>query len=101
MLVKKLPRVGQAQRTGPAFEKHHAQLFLELVDLPTERRLGHLQRLRGTRDAPLSDHGHEVAEVAQFHCHTFKVARIPTRCLTYINECARFAAREKANSGMG
>src|SRR5215211_3494111 len=67
MLVKKLPSVGQAQRTGPAFEKHHAQLFLELVDLPTERRLGHLQRLRGTRDAPLSNHGHEIAEVAQFH----------------------------------
>ena len=42
-------------------------LLFEIADLPADARLRHVQLQRRARDIFLLGHGHEVAEMAQFH----------------------------------
>jgi hypothetical protein len=42
----------------------HAQRLFQLLYLPTERWLGDVKPLRGTREVPLLGNRHEVPEVS-------------------------------------
>ena len=64
-----------------AFEERRADLRLQRLDLLGERRLGDVQPLGRARDMALVGHGDEVAEVAQFHSHTYIIS---IRDLSYI-----------------
>ena len=60
------PRIGEADRPRAALEQHHAQLFLQLLDLSAQRRLRDVQQLRRAGEVPLTSHGHEVADLPEF-----------------------------------
>jgi hypothetical protein len=45
----------------------HAELGLELADLLGQRRLGHVQPLRGAAEVTLLGDSDEVPEVSQIH----------------------------------
>ena len=44
-----------------------AQLGFQLFDLCRQRGLGHVQRMRGTREAARFDNGDEIAQRSQVH----------------------------------
>jgi hypothetical protein len=54
-------------RAGAALDQRHAQLLLQLLDLPAQRRLCDVQALRGAGEAPFARHRDEVPEVPQLH----------------------------------
>ena len=55
----------------------------QLLDLPAQRRLGNVQALGGAREILFFRYRDEVAQMPQFHFHTFQVLkRIPNRCWT-------------------
>jgi len=49
---KQRSRVSEVDRFDWAFEQLHAQLILQVADLPAERRLGYMQLQRGARRFP-------------------------------------------------
>jgi hypothetical protein len=50
-----------------AFKERGADLSLEVHDLPAERGVADVQVLRGFAKAKLFGHGHEIAEMSEFH----------------------------------
>jgi hypothetical protein len=50
-----------------------AELVLELLDLPAERRLGNLELLGGAAKTTLGRDRHEIAQMAELHVHTSRV----------------------------
>jgi hypothetical protein len=50
-----------------ALQQVLAQLHLQQAHLAAERRLGHVQRQRGTAEAAQLGHRHEVFELTQIH----------------------------------
>src|SRR5205085_2040072 len=59
--------LGEADAAAEALEQRPAQLLFEFDDLLAERRLGHEALGRCPREVGLVRHGHEVAELVQFH----------------------------------
>src|SRR5208282_2932050 len=60
-------RVGKLDAAARALEQLHPEFVFELADLLAERRLRHMQALRGAAEVQLFSDGDEVAEVSQFH----------------------------------
>ncbi|MGC4071109.1 MAG: hypothetical protein QM760_01040 [Nibricoccus sp.] len=58
-------RLGQPHRAGAAHDQPRAQLILQLLDLPAQRRLRDVQQLGGTGEVALAGDGDEVAELAR------------------------------------
>ena len=69
MRVEDPPRFGQTQRPRAAFEQRQAHVFFDLLNLSAQRRLRHVQPLRGTREILLFGDRHEVSKLAQFHLY--------------------------------
>ncbi len=61
------PGRGQLDLALVAQQQRRADLLLELADLLAQRRLGHVQALRGTAEVQLLGDGDEVAQVAELH----------------------------------
>ncbi|GAA3778497.1 hypothetical protein GCM10022206_16830 [Streptomyces chiangmaiensis] len=53
----------------------HAELGLELADLLGQRRLGHVQPLRGAAEVTLLGDSDEVPEVPEIHMQTVLIGR--------------------------
>ena len=51
-------------------EERRAELCLELLQLPRERRLRQMQLFRRPRDVLMARDRQEIFEYAKFHCHT-------------------------------
>jgi hypothetical protein len=63
MRIEERAGFGEAQRPEPFFDQFHAEIFLELLDLPAERRLGDVQPLGSPGEIPFFRHGDEVSQV--------------------------------------
>ncbi len=74
MFVEQPSGLGQPQGPGVAVEQLDADLVLELADLAAQRRLGDVEDLGRAGEVPLIGDGDEVAKVAQFHNHTYRVS---------------------------
>ena len=61
------PRLGEPQRAAVAQDELHAQLLLQQLDLPTQRRLGDVQHFRGAGEIALVGHSHEIFELTDVH----------------------------------
>ena len=59
--------LSKAPTDGPAKGTTGAQFRLQLPDLLGQRRLGHVEPLRGTAEVTLLGDGEEVPQVSQFH----------------------------------
>jgi hypothetical protein len=59
--------VGQRDLAARAIEQLQAEVLLELADLLADRRLGHVQLLRGTADVQLLLDRNEISELPKFH----------------------------------
>jgi hypothetical protein len=55
---------GEVDTPGGAMKQVHAELGLELADLLGQRRLGHVQPLRGAAEVTLLGDSDEVPEVS-------------------------------------
>jgi hypothetical protein len=75
------PGVGEPHLAGRAGEQVCPEVALELSDRGAERRLGHVQPLRGAAEVELFRHGDEVAQVRS---STMRAERNPphTRCVS-------------------
>ncbi len=67
ILIEAQPRLGQLHAAGQPMKQRRAHLLFEFADLLAERRLGHAQRLGGAGKALFVCHGHQVAQVTEFH----------------------------------
>ena len=67
ILIEAQPRLGQLHAAGQPVKQRRAHLLFEFADLLAERRLGHAQRLGGAGKALFVCHGHQVAQVTEFH----------------------------------
>jgi hypothetical protein len=47
-----------------------AELLFQLLDLPTERRLGDVQEFGGAAEAAFGCNAYEIAQMSEFHAHT-------------------------------
>ena len=56
------PGRGQGDRPGGAVDELHAELALELLDLPAQRRLGHVQPLGGPPEVQFLGDGDEAGQ---------------------------------------
>nr|WP_257817290.1 enolase C-terminal domain-like protein [Phenylobacterium sp. J367] len=56
---------GQAYAAAVPLQQRHVEDALQNLDLPAERRLGHVQPRRGAAEMELLGHGHEAAEVGE------------------------------------
>ena len=65
---------GQLDAARQAPEKLHLQLPLHETNLPAERRLLHVEPLRGAGDVRLLGNSNEIPKVSQVDCHTKKVS---------------------------
>ena len=61
------PGRGQHDLARRAFDQRHAQLLLQQLDLPTQRRLGDVQHFRGAGEIALVGHSHEIFELTDVH----------------------------------
>ena len=70
---KKPPRSSQPQRFGATLEMYDAELFLEIMDLTTDRRLRNVKLRCGANDILRFGDSDEVAEMSEFHAseHAF------------------------------
>src|SRR5258708_241843 len=66
LLVQYLTCLGEAHWAAPALDQPDTELFLELLDLPAQRRLRDAQRLCRAGEVPLARNGREVTELPQF-----------------------------------
>jgi hypothetical protein len=57
----------QLYRALGAIKQFHAEFVFEVVDLPTQRRLGDAELLCRFGEVQNFSHGGEVSEVSQFH----------------------------------
>ena len=71
---KRLARLGQLDPARLAPEQLHVELGFERADLLAERRLLDAEPLGRAGDVTLLGDGDEIAEVAQFHSHTYNVS---------------------------
>ena len=69
--------VGEPHLAGRAVEELDAEVALELADRSAERRLGHVQALRGAAEVQLLRHGDEVAQMAQLDHLTSSLTPLP------------------------
>jgi hypothetical protein len=67
MLEKQSTTAGQPHPPFGAFEQLNLDLFLQLFDLLTERRLRDVEPLCGSRETQLFSDGNEVPQVTQLH----------------------------------
>ncbi len=75
VLIEEPPGLGQPQRPA-TLQQNHAQLILQLLDLPTQRRLSDVQTFGGAGEVQGFSQHLEIAQVTQFHdgsFHTFGV----------------------------
>src|SRR5262249_9881932 len=75
------PRGGDVQALLPPREQRHAEVDLEPVDLPAERRLRHVQARGGARDVLLIGDGDEITEDAQIQHETDRVLSLAKKVL--------------------
>jgi len=75
VLIEKPPGLGQPQRSA-ALEQHHPQFLLQLLDLPTQWRLGNVQALGGTGEVEGFPQHLEIAQVTQFHVGSFNTLEV-------------------------
>ena len=61
-------------------EELHAELGLQLLDLTTQRRLGHVQALGGASEMQLLGDGDETAQVTHLHGFANRSIGIPNFC---------------------
>jgi hypothetical protein len=73
LLEERLAGGGQADGARAAVDELGAELVLEVLDLPTERRLRDVEALRGPTEVALLGQGHERAQVTQLDVHTHSV----------------------------
>jgi hypothetical protein len=71
-------RGGQLDAAARAVQQRHAELRLEPADLLRERRLGHVDRLRGAAEVAVARDRGEVLELTEIHALTLCV---PSRTL--------------------
>ena len=64
---KKFACLGESHRFRATFKQRHAQGFLQIPNLPAQRRLRHMQPCRCARDVLLLGNGNKISEMAQFH----------------------------------
>jgi hypothetical protein len=74
---------GQNDLATDPIEQPHAQLLLQVSDLPGEGRLGPVQAAGGERDAARVGDGHEVPEVPELHRSTLCLKSIDRRASFY------------------
>ena len=67
----------QLDLAGRAGQQHYAQFGLELLDLLRERGLGDVQPYGSPAEVALLRHGHEVADVSEFHGYSVRLAGSP------------------------
>lgn len=58
------PCLGEGYTVAVTYEKHSAQLPLQLLHLLGERALGHAHQLGGLRETERLGHAHEIFELA-------------------------------------
>ena len=63
----RLPGAGQLETVRLTIEQGDSQFLLQVLDLPRDRRLGHIQARRRTADVQFLGSHHEIPEVTQFH----------------------------------
>ncbi len=56
------PAGGERDRSGGAVDELHAELVLELLDLPAQRRLRHVQPLGGAAEVQFLRDGDETRQ---------------------------------------
>ena len=54
-------------------EERRAELFLEILQLPRERRLRQMQLLRRPRDVLLARYCQKIFEYTKFHCFSYPI----------------------------
>ena len=67
LFIEQPPGLGQADRAAVAVDQRHAQILLEQLDLPAERRLGDVQDLRRAGEIALPRQSDEISELTQIH----------------------------------
>jgi hypothetical protein len=66
--------LGRHDLARAAVEEAYVQLGLEIRNQAADRRLGQVQRLRGTAKMPVMSHGKEGAELAHRNIHVINVS---------------------------
>ena len=75
VFIEESPGLGQPQRSA-TFEQDHAQLILQLLDLPAQRRLGDVQAFGRAGEVEGLPQHLEIAQVTQFHDDSFHTLRV-------------------------
>ena len=75
VLIEKSPGFGQPQRAA-AFQQHHAQFILQLLDLPAQWRLGDVQAFGCAGEVEGFTQHLEIAKMTQFHDGSFYTLRV-------------------------
>ncbi|MNW06784.1 hypothetical protein D3C71_2032500 [compost metagenome] len=78
-VVELAPLLGQRDAAAMAVEQAGAQLVLQLLDLPAERRLGDAKLDRRLGKTAKVGHLNKVAQFQKFHRGTGLVVRPPGR----------------------
>ena len=64
---KEFSSLGEFDSTCAAFKQFHAKLLFEMLDLPTQRRLGDVKPPRRPRHVAKLGDGYKVTQMAKFH----------------------------------
>ena len=75
VFIEKPTGLGQPQRSA-TFKQDHAQLVLQLLDLPAQWRLGDVQAFGGAGEVEGFPQHLEIAQVTQFHNGSFHTLRV-------------------------
>ena len=66
-IEENFPRLGEPHGFCAMVEQRHAQLILQVADLPAQRRLRDVQPRRRARDVLFFGDSDEISQVAKFH----------------------------------
>jgi len=75
VFIEKPPGCGQPQRSA-TFKQNHPQFVFQLLDLPTQRRLGDVQAFGGAGEVQRFTQHLEIAQMTQFHGGSFHTLRV-------------------------
>jgi hypothetical protein len=78
---KEFSGLGQFDPTCAALKQFHTKLLFEILDLPTQGRLGDVKPPRRLRHVAKLGHGREITQMAKFHATSYpkSIARSGTR----------------------
>jgi hypothetical protein len=80
--------LGQAHHSPRTLQQHHAQFIFDPPNGGAQRRLRHVQPLRGSSEAHLFRHGNELAELAQINHVILKMYQIIRNIIIEVSSSA-------------